>query len=395
MLTAPASTDDLIEAGLVTEASIDRTANAQFGVVASQETVIDSYGAYTRLELADDAPVLTYDPEGEWGWMTEQFDAAFITESLKTGATYLVEDWADSPVRWDDSKRAWDEFTAAATELIGPLEGDPRTLLSDSRGQYLDVDDWRQALGLRPEPYVDGQVRVEVTRLEVDHMYYYELKAGGSAMGLSLGLVMAFDEVVVRTDGTRFVMPQEIAVDIDFAGPGGGVEKVSVGGDLSVGRTLEGGVDAVPLLEVEPTVPGGWQTVQVGRLSLALPPGAAQSTSSGENVWPVWRSYTLGAATGSDAELPVMVVRDAVAGSEEPGWFALDGFENARLQIPGATSAVAEFGSEADGRYLVRIDVYTVQDGAPVFYEVEFDSTAETAQEELLQYVATMSVAAA
>lgn len=391
VLTAPVTTEALLDAGLLEKATIDRTANAEFGVVASQETVIDSYGRYTRLGLSDDAPILQFDPAGEWGWLTEKFDPAYVAQVLKTAATYLVEDWVDSPTRWDDSKRAWDEFGGDMNTLLGGPVLEPRAVLAGSEGAYLDIGDWRQGLGLRPEPYVDEQVRVAVTRLEVDDMYYLGNDAG-DATGLEVSLVMAFDEVVVRTDGERFVMKQEVILTFRSAWPDGGIAKLLMGGAVSVGRRVDGGVEVIPLQEIDPGVPDGWQPIQVGQLSFALPPEVDTSETS---VTAGWTEYTLGEPTAPDSGEPqTFRVHGPTEGSEQPGWFAEDGFSSSRFEVPGATSVVARHGKDTDGRYRVRLSVHAMQDGAPVEYQIEFDSTAETAAEELTRYVATMSVAA-
>jgi hypothetical protein len=398
-LTAPVGTDALAAAGLLENETLDPTGNAAVGVVVSDTTAVDRYGEYTRVRLADDAPVLTFDPEGPWGQLVRELGTQHINDTLTAGARYFVDEWVDSPARWDDSAEAWAGLNAATQTVMASSEIDMHAAATSAQSgsTTFDIGNWREGLGFRPAPYTPGVPRITVDSLTVTDMSVNRPEDNRDAVGLRVTFEMKFREPVVDATGAAFVMQQSLTLTVTGLKTRDGVIGISGNGTYSISSPLAGGMKTLPVFETPADVPKGWQTHTIDGLTFATPPGIAQDTSSEADETPAWTQFTLTPETAPDAgDAKVLYVRGAATNEADDagGWYAVYGFQNYGLTVDGADLAAAEIGTDEYGRYRVRVYLSAEQDGKPVSYHIEWDTTPETAQGELVQYVGAMSIAA-
>lgn len=391
-LVAPVSTTELAEAGLLPDAELEDT-SAAYGVVPGTETAVDRYGEYTRVSLSPDSPVLTYDPAGPWAEVALWLDPAYVQGALASGATFFVEEWLDAPTRWDDSAEAWSALNAVTGELMQSVGNDVRGWVASGDGadRLFDLDDWREGLGVRPVAYAPGVPRFVVTDLEVADMGVYAPYAESGdtdTVGLSVTFEATTLELVTTADGGVAAMRHWQSLTLGSLQATGAVEQLWWNGGYEISRDLDGGTAALPVLETPAGVPDGWQTVTTGGLTFAVPAGGSKH-DDGDG----WLGYGLGTQTADGDETVLWVLEPREVRGEPGQWYAVEGFVNAGLEIPGATAAAAEIGPDMWGQYRVRVFVNGVLDGKTVSYRVEWDTTPERAQAELVQVVGTMSVA--
>lgn len=398
-LTAPVGTDELAAVGLLEAEELDPADNAAVGVVVSDTTATDRYGEYTRVRLADDAPILAFDPEGPWGELVRMLSVQHINDTLAAGARYFIDEWVDSPARWDDSAEAWSGLSAATHTLLGTSEIDMHAAVTSaqSANRMFDIGDWREGLGLRPAAYAPGVPRITVDSLEVTDMSVFrpETEDAIDHVGLSVTFTMGFREPVVDASGETFVMQQWQTMTINGVTTMDTVVGVTWDGGYSVDLPLAGGMDTLPVIETPAGVPDGWQTQTIDELTFATPPGSTPDTSSEADVTPAWTQITLTPGTAADSGAQLLYVRGAEASDPDDvgHWNAVYGFQNYGLTVPGADHAAAEIGTDSQGRYRARVFLSAEQDGKPVSYRIEWDTTPETAQNEVVQYVGAMSIA--
>lgn len=392
-LVAPASAADLAAAGLLPDSELGEDTSAEHGVVPGTETATDRYGEYTRVSLAPDAPVLTLDPAGPWGELLDWLDPAYVQQALTTGATFFVEEWVDAPTRWDDSAEAWARLNTATGELMQQVGQDVRAWVADGDGadRIFDLDDVREGLGVRPVEYAPGQARFVVDDLSVTNMGVYAPFADSGdteTIGLSVTYEISTRELVTTADGGVATLRAWLSLTLGSFESTGAVVQLWWDGSFQVERELDGGTAALPVLETPTGVPAGWEHASVGGLTFAVPTGGS-TQDDGDG----WLGYTLDTtvADGSDAMLWVLEPRD-VSEAAVGTWYVLEGFTNYGLQVPGATAAAAEIGSDVWGQYRARVFINGTIDGKPVAYRIEWDTTPERAQEELVTMVGAMSV---
>lgn len=387
-LTVPVSTTELGAAGLLEDVELDWSVSADNGVVPGAGTATDRYGEYVRATLAPDAGVRSFDPAGPWAEVLDRLDAAYVQQALDTGATFFVEQWLDAPTRWEDSAAAWAVVNSATGELMGRVGQDVRGWVADGDGadRMFDLDDWREDLGLTPAGYPADQPRFVVDELAVTDMAVYAPFADTGDMttiGLSVTFEATTHELVSTADGGVALMRQWQSLTLASLQSTGEVPRLWWNANYDVQRRLTGGMEALPVLDVPAAVPDGWEQVTVGGLTFAVPAGGrVQDDGDG------WLGYKFG------TEAMLWVHGPRTLGAEEtPGsWIALEGFDNYGLQIPGAPMAAAEVGRDMWGQYRARVFLHGTLDGATVAYRVEWDTTPERAEAELLQVVGTMSV---
>lgn len=400
-LIAPVGTDELAGAGLLLDDVIDPAQSAEHGVVTGEAARTDRYGDYTRVALAPDAPVLTFDPAGPWAELTEWFDLAYIQQTLATGAAYFVEEWVDSPTRWDDSDAAWSVLNTATGELMGAVGKDVRGWVADGDAvtRVFDVADWREALGVRPAEYTPGVPRFTVDDLAVTDMAVYAPRAESGdteTVGLRITYEMSVSEPVVTGDGRVATMSQWQSLTLSGLRATGLVDRLEWDGRYQIASEVDGGMTALPVLETPAGLPAGWQAQTLDGLTFAVPAVASVEESAEPGTTPPWTSFALGTTTPS-GDTGLVWARGALAvpaGVDAGSWAAVEGFENYGLEVPGAEYAAAEVGTDMYGRFRVRVFLGATWDGAPVSYRVEWDTTPEAAEAELIQYVGAMSVAA-
>ena len=397
-LTVPATASDLAAAGLLPDAVLDESRSAEHGVVPGTETAVDRYGEYTRVTLAPDAPVLTFDPAGPWAEVTQWLDPTYVQQALGDGASFFVEEWVDAPTRWDDSAQAWADLNTETGELMQAVGQDVRGWVAggDGADRLFDLGDWREDLGIRPVGYAPGAPRFQVADLAVTDMAVYAPLAESGDME-TIGLLVTFeittDELVVTSDGGIAHLHHWQSLTLKSLQATGAVERLEWNASYQLGRELEGGMAALPVLATPAAVPAGWEAVTVEGLTLAVPDGAAAQSDDDPDSG--WTGYPLG-TTSADGESVLWVrgPREVSEGTDSGQWFALEGFLNYGLVIPGADVAAAEVGHDVWGQFRARVFVQATRDGAPVSYRVEWDTTPERAEAELIQIAGTMSVSA-
>lgn len=399
-LSAPVSTSELAAAGLLADADIDVTSNARFGILASEQTASDRYGEFTPVRLADDAPILTYDLSGPWAEITDWLDPQYVSDAVATGARFFVDEWLDSPARWDDTAEAWAGVNTAVGTLRGAVGQDVRAAVASGDGadRLFDLADWREELGLRPAEYVPGVPRISIADIQVTDMAVYAPNGDSGDLddiGLSVTYEVSFSEPVVNTDGDVFGMQQALSLTLSSLQSTGLVDRLHWDGTYSVARKLSGEMSTLPTFATSAGVPEGWQVQALGRLTYATPPGAAVSSSSDDGASPAWTEYALNTRTATGDDVAYLWVRDAVEVEESAAcqWNAVDRFENYGLELPGVACAAAEVGADTYGRFRVRLFFGVEQNGEWRSYRMEWDTTPSTAEQELSNFAGALSIA--
>ncbi|MDR0415810.1 MAG: hypothetical protein LBH76_00560 [Propionibacteriaceae bacterium] len=114
-------------------------AAAELGANVSTLTRTDRYGVWNPLRLDDDAPVLDIDPDQ---LLTPQLDAPFdfsepwVENAWAVAAAFLVNEWVDSELAWDDTP---DNRAAVAARVA--QDGYYSEALGGSFLPYLTPDD--------------------------------------------------------------------------------------------------------------------------------------------------------------------------------------------------------------------------------------------------------------
>ncbi|MDR0990262.1 MAG: hypothetical protein LBL92_02710 [Propionibacteriaceae bacterium] len=120
---SPVATEPLTEPATFTNtAGQDLTESltgtmGSLGIALSNQTRTDRYGSWHPLTLTADAPLLTFDPttllvnDTSYEWDISRVEAAWATV-----AAYIVEDWVDSELVWDDSDSARATVAQRVTE---------------------------------------------------------------------------------------------------------------------------------------------------------------------------------------------------------------------------------------------------------------------------------------
>jgi hypothetical protein len=389
----PITSAELVDAGLTRPGGYG-TGDPTLGVVPCETTATDRYGTFTRTCLRDDAPVLAFDAAGPHKSLlapgNQGFEEGYVRAAVAAAGRFVVQDLIDSTAQWDDSPEAWVGIGAATGALFGDSPHDVRASMGDdTTNGWSDAGDWREKKGLRPAPYVAGVPRMSFDELEVAGITMSAIDDDDYRLGFS-GINVQVDgsyrQPVLSEDGRTWDLVHRFSATISSEEATGVARAIEWRDHVTVGAPVAD-VRTLAVLRGRPGESG--PVVTIDDLSLTLPDGATLAKESG-NEARSWKAFTI----GPGRELGI----DG-AGSYEPpgeggGWTAVRGFENYRLVVPGTHVALAEIGTDDDGRFRVRVDLDArTADGGTRGYHVEWDSTPETAVAELQRIAGSLSFA--
>ncbi|MGY4644776.1 hypothetical protein [Cellulomonas sp. URHB0016] len=386
----PITSAELVDAGLARAPGYG-TGDLDLGVVPCDTTATDRYGTFTRTCLRDDAPVLAFDATGPDRSLlapgSQGFDEGYVRAAVAAAGRFVVQDLIDSTAQWDDSPEAWAGLDAATGALFGDSPHDVRASIGDGTTTgWSDAGDWRENQGLRPAPYEPGVPRMSFDELEVAGITMSAIdgdyRLGFS--GINVQVDARYRQPVLTEDGRTWELVHWLSATIssdEATGAASGIEwrdHVTVGAEVPDVRTI------APLHGL---AGAAGPVATIDDLSLTLLEGAVLAKES-ENEARSWKTFTL----GPGRELRIDGAGSYAAPGEGVRWTAVREFENYRLLVPGAASALAEIGTDDEGRYRVRVDLdASTSDGGTRAYHVEWDSTPETALAELQQIAGSMS----
>ncbi|WP_421732976.1 hypothetical protein [Cellulomonas sp.] len=397
--TVPVTSESLVAAGLTDSAAIP-TSDPMLGVVPCTTPATDRYGSYHPICLPDDAPILQFDPTGPWSWLVTPpgaplpLDPGYVASAVDQAGRLLV-DLIDSPAQWDDSPAAWSGIGSRFGALLNRGADDLRASVASrpERVGMFDLDDWREAWGLRPAAYP-----AEGPRLRVHDLRTTDIVVGGGRpttrddIGVTVTVHARFSQPVLDADGATWELIQSVSLVVSSLEATGAVREIEWSEDHAVGRRLRGGQASLPRLDVDAAVPPGWAPQGIGALTFALPGSSSLAEESVDGATVAWRQFTL---DGEGRELYVSGPALMHDPPPEGGWWVVPDFDNYGLDIPGAEVAAAEIGRDELGRFRARVDLQAFEHGSTWNYHVEWDTTPERAEDELRMLVGSMSVTAA
>lgn len=397
--TVPVSSETLVAAGL-TDPAPSPAADDLLGAVPCATAVTDAYGTYHPTCLRDDAPVLQFDPAGEWSWVVTPpgapipLDAGYVASAVDQAGRLLV-DLIDSPAQWDDSPQAWSGIGTRVGSLLNLSPDDLRALVAsqpETVGMF-DVDKWREARGIQPAEYPTDGPRIRLLDLRVAGMVVSAGEpVGRDNIGITVTVRATFTQPVIDKDGTSWELRQHVSLVVSSLEATGAVRDIEWRDDYVLGRNLSGGQQSLPDLATEPATPTGWQPQTIGALTYALPEGSTLAEESAEGTTVPWKRFALPPLDGP-RELEISgpeLDRDPVP---EGGWWVVPGFANYGIDIPGSEVAAAEIGSDESGRYRARVYLRSFEHGSAWLHHVEWDTAPDRAEAELREFVGAMSVA--
>ncbi|MBD7918676.1 hypothetical protein H9657_10365 [Cellulomonas sp. Sa3CUA2] len=398
-LTAPVSTDALVDRGLTAE-PVPGSVGTAVGVEPCPDVETDGYGTYSRVCLRDDAPILAFDPQGPYSWLAlgvpYPVRPDFTAAQIPVAARFLLGALADPVTQWDDSPAAWARTNAELDTLFGEPGHDlrPEDPASDAVMGLFDAGGWRGAAGLRPAATTAGQTRTRVDTLEISGLSGSSVgEATVENQGLTVD-VKAVTSAVVLDDHVAWELRRGVLAHVRSVQSTGLVDGVEWSAWHAVGREVAGGVDALPVLATQAAVPDGWVVRdEVPGLSFALPPDAGEpEVTTGDEPGTTY-TYTF-----ADSGAQVRVERRYVPRGDAGRWFARRDHESYGLRVPGIRYAAAEAGTSPRGRYLVTVDLVTEPPADPEggddqvgAYTVTWESTGQTATEEIRERIGTFS----
>ena len=395
--TVPVSSETLVAADR-TDTPPSPAADEMLGVVPCATAVTDAYGSYYPICVRDDAPVLRFDPAGQWSWVVTPpgapipLDPQYVASAVDQAGRLLV-DLIDSPAQWDDSPQAWSGIGARVGSLLNRAPDDLRTVVASrpEKVGMFDVDQWREAAGNRPADYPTEGPRIRVLDLRVSQM---SVSAGEPAsrdnIGVTVTVQATFTQPVIDTDGTPWELRQHVSLVVSSLEATGAVRDLEWSEDHVVGRNLRGGQQSLPEFPIDAAMPTGWLPQSIGALTFALPDGSTLAEESVEGATVPWKRFDL---PDGPREFDISGPELDHDPAPEGGWWVLPGFANYGLDIPGSEVAAAEIGTDGLGRYRARVDLRSFEHGSTRKYHVEWDTTPERAEAELREVVGALSVA--
>lgn len=226
---------------------------AEFYGLGIGEERTDQYGAYRPLTTVDTWAIADLDEAAVPPEVLEKVGNDELMIQAHTAFDFLVTSVIDSPLVFDDSAEAQEEFWSVADGAL--LQVEPFRDFFESRadqGSFALVDDdrseWRQAAGYEPAPYTDDRSRVRICSVSLINVGY---KTGDNP-GPSFRFRAVYARPVVKTTGElaweRVSTSYTISIGYTLDGRPG-ISGLNFNGDTEVGMYVEGGWEGLPEVE--------------------------------------------------------------------------------------------------------------------------------------------------
>lgn len=215
--------------------TVDFSVNEEFGITATGPELTDQFGTFTQVAVAPDSKVYTYAPGVIADNVITTFTPEQVAEATQASTNFLLTQYADSPLVWDDSAEIKDAFIEDTLPLIDGSYIDAFKEAFDSTTGYFIVDSnfssWRtDERGLKPAPYEVGAPRYALTYFEVKGVTLFE-----ASQGVRIDYEIVYERDVLNSDGKHFAEVNNVTAShvMNFSGPEGAVKLAGWESDAS------------------------------------------------------------------------------------------------------------------------------------------------------------------
>lgn len=207
--------------------TVDFSVNEEFGITATGPELTDQFGTFNQVAVDPASKVYTYAPEVLAADVTATFTAEQIESATRASTNFVLTQYIDNPLVWDDSDEVKSSFINSTIPMIDATYADAfKDAFNNTAEGYFVIDSdygsWRTGeRSLTPVPYEPGAARYALTYFEVKDITLFE---GGE--GVRIYYEIVYERDVLGADGQHYaeVNSAEVGHVMSFTGPGGSVQ---------------------------------------------------------------------------------------------------------------------------------------------------------------------------